>query len=91
MKTPPWNERTELDFVIRRLFTKDTEKEENFISLDTVNNLLHIKIFRHWVYDRGGWITVEWDLKHEFLHEQKQEVQDEIKKYLFSTKEIKTE
>jgi len=74
--------KTDFDDVIKALLTDDSEAKENFTSTNLMDKICYIKIYRDWVYEEGGWITIEWDLNFIKLCDQADEVKRDVKDFL---------
>lgn len=69
----------ELNDILRLLFR---QSDESYISVK--ENVLTLHVFKEWIYERGGWIEIEWNLYFEFLNQQTQKTQQKITEYLIN-------
>lgn len=69
----------ELNDILRLLFK---QSDENYISIK--NDILTLHVFKEWIYERGGWIEIEWNLDFEFLNQQNEKTQEKINEHLKS-------
>lgn len=69
----------EINDILRIFF-----KLDNFNYISCIeDNKLHLEVFKDYFYDnRGGWLTIIWDLNYEHLHEQSEETKKLIQEYL---------